>query len=61
MNIKSSKYAEQGRAIALAMNEVKVEKQKSKANAVERREKLLHTAADQAFSGTLPDIKRKLT
>lgn len=42
---------EHGRAIARALNELKVEKRKSMAKAVERREKLLHTAAEQALSG----------
>ncbi len=47
----SPKMVEHGRAIARAMNEIKVEKQKNMARAVERREKLLHTAAEQALSG----------
>lgn len=42
---------EQGRAIARAMDKIKVDRQKNKARAVERREILLHTAAEQALSG----------
>lgn len=42
---------EQGRAIARAMDERKVEKQKNMAKAVKRKETMLHIAADQALSG----------
>ena len=51
MNTKE-KMVEHGRVIARAMHELKVEKKKNMTKAVERREKMLHTAADQALSGT---------
>jgi hypothetical protein len=54
--MKSSKVSkenmmEQGRVIARAMSDLKVEQKKNMIKAVERREILLHTAAEQALSG----------
>lgn len=47
----SNKMMEQGRVIARAMSDLKVEQKKNMMKAVERREILLHTAAEQALSG----------
>lgn len=48
----NKKMIEQGRVIAHAMSALKVEQKKNMMKAVERREILLHTAAEQALSGT---------
>lgn len=51
MRSSDNKMMEQGRVIARAMSDLKVEQKKNMMKAVERREKLLHTAAEQALSG----------
>lgn len=42
---------QQGRIIARAMNEIKVEQKKHMMKAVERRNERLNTAAEQVLSG----------
>lgn len=50
--MKSSEhYKSEGRAIARAMNAIKVEQKKKMAEAVTRREKMLQDAAERALSG----------
>jgi hypothetical protein len=48
---QESNMMKQGRVIARAMSDLKVEQKKNMAKAVERREILLHTAAENALSG----------
>ncbi len=42
---------EHGRVIARAMSDLKVEQKKNMIQAVQRRETMLHSAAEQALSG----------
>lgn len=52
----TDRHAEQGRAIARAMQEVQVEKQKNMAKAERRKATMLENAAEQVLSGTLSRI-----
>ena len=45
-----NKMIEQGRVIARAMHELKVEQKKNMIKAVKRRETMLHNAAESLFS-----------
>lgn len=47
----NEKMMEQGRIIAHAMNDLKVERKKNMIQAVAQREKMLEHAAEQALSG----------